>query len=79
MAPQGARGWPTTPATSCARSSARSTPTSSCATSTRATIVRRHITEAMEDEDDDEPAASARRGQRPLEDGETPPYDVDAT
>ena len=44
-------------------------------------IVRRHITEALEDddEDDDEPPRRLRRGQRPLEDGETPPYDVDAT
>lgn len=41
-------------------------------------IVRRHITEAM-DEDDDEEPVRLRRGQRPLEDGETPPYDVDAT
>jgi len=42
-------------------------------------IVRRHITEAMEEDDDDEPVRRTRRGQRPLEDGETPPYDVDAT
>jgi sec-independent protein translocase protein TatB len=43
-------------------------------------IVRRHIAEAMEDEDDDdEPVPRTRRGHRPLEDGETPPYDVDAT
>jgi sec-independent protein translocase protein TatB len=42
-------------------------------------IVRRHITEALEDEDDDEPPRRLRRGQRPLEDGEAPPYDVDAT
>ena len=44
-------------------------------------IVRRHITEAMDsldDEEDDAPVRT-RRGQRPLEDGETPPYDVDAT
>ena len=41
-------------------------------------IVRRHITEAM-DEDDDEEPVRPRRGQRPLEDGERPPYDVDAT
>ena len=39
--------WPTPRATSCAPSSARSTPTSSCATSTRARIVRKHIFEAM--------------------------------
>ncbi len=42
-------------------------------------IVRRHITEAMEDDEDDQPVRRTRRGQRPLEDGETPPYDVDAT
>jgi sec-independent protein translocase protein TatB len=42
-------------------------------------IVRRHIAEALEDEDDDEPARRPRRGQRPLEDGELPPYDADAT
>jgi sec-independent protein translocase protein TatB len=43
-------------------------------------IVRRHIAEAMEDEDeDDRPARRTRRGQRPLDDGERPPYDDDAT
>jgi sec-independent protein translocase protein TatB len=43
-------------------------------------IVRRHITEAMEDDDEDEqPVRRGRRGLRPLTDGETPPYDVDAT
>jgi sec-independent protein translocase protein TatB len=44
-------------------------------------IVRRHISEAMEDDDEDadEPVRRTRRGHRPLEDGETPPYDVDAT
>jgi sec-independent protein translocase protein TatB len=42
-------------------------------------IVRRHISEAMDEEDDDEPVRPTRRGQRPLEDGEIPPYDVDAT
>jgi sec-independent protein translocase protein TatB len=42
------------------------------------TIVRRHIAEAMED--DDIPASRpTRRGQRPLDDGELPPYDADAT
>ena len=41
------------------------------------TIVRKHIIEAM---NDDERRAPARaRGLRPLEDGEMPPYDVDAT
>jgi sec-independent protein translocase protein TatB len=38
--------------------------------------VRKHILEAFED--DDEPAPQ-RRGQRPLETGERPPYDSDAT
>jgi sec-independent protein translocase protein TatB len=42
------------------------------------TIVRRHIQEALDD--DDEPARPPRRrGQRPLGDGEVPPYDADAT
>lgn len=41
-------------------------------------IVRRHIAEALE-EDDEEPAPPTRRGSRPLEAGETPPYDTDAT
>ncbi|GAA4695947.1 sec-independent translocase [Nocardioides conyzicola] len=42
-------------------------------------IVRRHISEAMDADDDEEPAPRTRRGQRPLEDGEIPPYDADAT
>jgi sec-independent protein translocase protein TatB len=42
------------------------------------TIVRRHIAEALED-DDEPPRRPARRGLRPLEDGELPPYDGDAT
>ena len=42
------------------------------------TIVRRHIAEALEE--DDEPARRpVRRGQRRLNDGEVPPYDADAT
>ena len=41
------------------------------------TIVRRHIQEALED--DDEPVHRPRRGQRPLDAGELPPYDPDAT
>ena len=41
-------------------------------------IVKRHIAEALED-DDDEPARPVRRGLRPLVDGELPPYDADAT
>ena len=42
-------------------------------------IVKRHIAEALEDEDDDEPVRPTRRGRRPLNDGEVPPYDADAT
>ena len=38
--------------------------------------VRKHILEAMEDDDDRVPV---RRGQRPLNEGELPPYDSDAT
>ena len=38
-------------------------------------IVRKHIMEAMED-DDEEPL---RKGLRPLSQGEVPPYDVEAT
>jgi sec-independent protein translocase protein TatB len=41
-------------------------------------IVRRHIAEALV-EDEEESARPARRGLRPLADGELPPYDVDAT
>ncbi len=43
------------------------------------TIVKRHIAEALEDDDEDRPPRPARRGQRPLADGEIPPYDADAT
>ena len=42
------------------------------------TIVRKHIVEAMEEADREE-AAPRRRGLRPLDDGELPPYDADAT
>ena len=42
-------------------------------------IVKRHIAEALEDEDDDEPARPTRRGLRPLGEGEVPPDDADAT
>ena len=42
------------------------------------TIVRKHIIEAMEDAEDDH-AAAQKHGQRPLTDGELPPYDADAT
>jgi len=40
-------------------------------------IVRKHIAEALADED--EPVARAKPKRRPLEAGERPPYDVDAT
>jgi sec-independent protein translocase protein TatB len=42
------------------------------------TIVRKHIVEAMEDAGDQE-TRPRRRGLRPLEAGELPPYDADAT
>ena len=42
------------------------------------TIVRRHIVVAME-EADAEADAPRRRGLRPLDEGELPPYDADAT
>ncbi|MXG89618.1 sec-independent translocase [Nocardioides flavescens] len=41
------------------------------------TIVRKHIIEAMNDAEED--AKPKRRGLRPLKDGETPPYDLEAT
>ena len=41
-------------------------------------IVKRHIAEALE-EDDEEPVRPTRRGLRPLAEGELPPYDADAT
>ena len=40
-------------------------------------IVRRHIAEVLDE--DDEPVRPARRGLRPLDEGERPPYDADAT
>ncbi len=40
-------------------------------------IVRKHIMEAMNDEDEDAPPL--RAGLRPLAAGERPPYDADAT
>jgi len=43
------------------------------------TIVRKHITEAMEEADRAAAAPTRRRGLRPLDDGEVPPYDADAT
>lgn len=39
-------------------------------------IVRRHVMEAMNDEDEPAPV---REGHRPLAHGELPPYDADAT
>jgi sec-independent protein translocase protein TatB len=42
------------------------------------TIVRKHIVEAMEAGDEDE-TPTRRRGQRPLADGEVPPYDAEST
>ena len=39
-------------------------------------IVRKHIMEAM---NEDDVVETSRRRQRPLRDGETPPYDLDAT
>ena len=42
------------------------------------TIVRKHIVEAMEDAGDED-KKPPKRGLRPLEAGETPPYDADAT
>ena len=41
-------------------------------------IVRKHVLEAMDDEDEDRPAPSRPR-EKPLQAGELPPYDVDAT
>jgi sec-independent protein translocase protein TatB len=41
-------------------------------------IVRKHIVEAMEDAGEDDTKVR-RRGLRPLEAGEVPPYDADAT
>ena len=40
-------------------------------------IVKKHIMEAMNDED--QKASAARNATRPLAAGERPPYDVDAT
>lgn len=41
-------------------------------------IVRKHIAEVLADEDE-EPTTRYRPGQRPLLEGERPPYDLDAT
>lgn len=43
------------------------------------TIVKRHIAEALEDDDEEPAPRPVRRGLRPLRDGEVPPYDPDAT
>jgi sec-independent protein translocase protein TatB len=43
------------------------------------TIVRKHIIEAMDDEEPAQPPARARRGLRPLASGEPPPFDAEAT
>ena len=43
------------------------------------TIVRKHIIEAMDDGDDDDPDGSRARRGRPLAKGEIPPYDLEAT
>ena len=42
------------------------------------TIVRKHIAEALA-EDDEDPVMRAKVTSRPLEPGELPPYDLDAT
>ena len=42
-------------------------------------IVKRHIAEVLEEDDDEPQRQPARRGQRPLNDGEVPPYDGEAT
>jgi sec-independent protein translocase protein TatB len=42
-------------------------------------IVRKHILEAMDDEDDAAATVPVRPGLRPLERGERPPYDAEAT
>ncbi|HSE08311.1 MAG TPA: sec-independent translocase [Nocardioidaceae bacterium] len=42
-------------------------------------IVRKHILEAMDDEQDVSPTVPVRPGLRPLERGEHPPYDAEAT
>ncbi|WP_292607666.1 sec-independent translocase [Nocardioides sp. REDSEA-S30_B4] len=47
-------------------------------------VVRKHIIEAMndasdEDDDEDDTPRRGKRKQRPLDEGEVPPYDLDAT
>jgi sec-independent protein translocase protein TatB len=41
--------------------------------------VRKHILEAMEDDEDEQDTVPVRPGLRPLESGELPPYDSDST
>jgi sec-independent protein translocase protein TatB len=41
------------------------------------TIVRKHIIEAMEDAEED--TKPRRKGLRPLDDGERPPFDLEST
>jgi sec-independent protein translocase protein TatB len=43
------------------------------------TVVRKHILEAMDADPDEGPTVPVRPGLRPLERGELPPYDADAT
>jgi sec-independent protein translocase protein TatB len=42
-------------------------------------IVRKHVLEAMEEDDDDAATVPVRPGLRPLDRGERPPYDAEAT
>ena len=41
--------------------------------------VRKYINEVWDEDDEEATQPPLRAGQRPLEDGELPPYDVDAT
>jgi sec-independent protein translocase protein TatB len=42
-------------------------------------LVRKHVLEAMDDEEDDAGTVPVAPGNRPLERGERPPYDLEAT
>lgn len=42
-------------------------------------VVRKHILEAMDETDDEAATVPVRAGLRPLERGERPPYDAEAT
>jgi sec-independent protein translocase protein TatB len=42
-------------------------------------LVRKHVLEAMDAEEDDASTVPVAPGMRPLERGERPPYDVEAT